>query len=178
MGAAATAGVALCLMPGIAATAASVASKRKFCRRGCMPASRGWFASKQTVHPAHVCLKEAPALRRNVMIDLRTGVRPAAKTAETKEIKMAELLRRSLSTAFFAAAVFCACTAHAKDYIKGGRAQERGYSEAVVTEGGKFVWLAGQTATVDDAGKSLAGDFDGQVRQLFKNLGRPLGKAG
>ena len=66
----------------------------------------------------------------------------------------------------------------AKDYLKGDRPQQRGYSEAVITEGGRTVWLAGQTATVDDAGKSLAGDFEGQVRQLFKNLDRTLQKAG
>jgi enamine deaminase RidA (YjgF/YER057c/UK114 family) len=66
----------------------------------------------------------------------------------------------------------------ARDYLKGERPQQRGYSEAVITEGGKTVWLAGQTATVDDAGKSLASDFDGQVRQLFKNLDRTLQKAG
>ena len=67
---------------------------------------------------------------------------------------------------------------HAKDYLKGDRPQQRGYSEAVITEGGKIVWLAGQTATVDDAGKSLAGDLEGQVRQVFKNLDRTLQKAG
>jgi 2-iminobutanoate/2-iminopropanoate deaminase len=66
----------------------------------------------------------------------------------------------------------------AKDYLKGERPQQRGYSEAVITEGGRTVWLAGQTATVDDAGKSLASDFDGQARQLFKNLDRTLQKAG
>src|SRR6202047_4658090 len=65
-----------------------------------------------------------------------------------------------------------------KDCSKGERPQQRGYSLAVITEGGKIVWLAGQTATVDDAGKSLAGDFEGQVRQLFKNLDRTLQKAG
>ena len=41
-----------------------------------------------------------------------------------------------------------------------------------------MVWLAGQIATVDDAGKSLASDFDGQVRQIFKNLDRTLQKTG
>ena len=65
-----------------------------------------------------------------------------------------------------------------KEYLKGDRPQQRGYSEAVITEGGRIVWLAGQTATVDDNGKSLASDFDGQVRQLFKNLDRTLQKAG
>jgi enamine deaminase RidA (YjgF/YER057c/UK114 family) len=66
----------------------------------------------------------------------------------------------------------------AKEYLKGERPQQRGYSEAVITEGGRTVWLAGQTATVDDAGKSLAGDFEAQARQVFKNLDRTLQKAG
>jgi enamine deaminase RidA (YjgF/YER057c/UK114 family) len=66
----------------------------------------------------------------------------------------------------------------AKDYLKGERPQQRGYSEAVITEGGRTVWLAGQTATTDDSGKSLAGDFEGQARQIFKNLNRTLEKAG
>jgi enamine deaminase RidA (YjgF/YER057c/UK114 family) len=35
-----------------------------------------------------------------------------------------------------------------------------------------------QLATVDDNGRSLANDLDGQVRQLFKNLDRTLQKAG
>ena len=67
---------------------------------------------------------------------------------------------------------------HAQSYIKGERPQQRGYSLAVITEGGKTVWLGGQIATVDDAGKSLAGDFDGQVRQIFKLLDATLQKAG
>src|ERR1700724_4312791 len=68
--------------------------------------------------------------------------------------------------------------AESKEYLKGDRPQQRGYSEAVITEGGRTVWLAGQTATLDDNGKSLATDFDGQVRQLFKNLDRTLQKEG
>lgn len=83
-----------------------------------------------------------------------------------------------LATGVLAAVTGFACAADGKDYLTDTRAQERGYSEAVITEGGKMVWLAGQTATVDDAGKSLAGDFDGQVRQLFRNLDRTLQKAG
>ena len=69
-------------------------------------------------------------------------------------------------------------TLHAKDFIKGERPQQRGYSLAVITEGGKTVWLAGQTATTDDSGKSLAGDFEAQVRQVFKLLNATLEKAG
>lgn len=69
-------------------------------------------------------------------------------------------------------------TLQAKDFVKAARPQQRGYSLAVITEGGKIVWLAGQTATVDDSGKSLAGDFEGQVRQIFKLLNATLEKAG
>ena len=69
-------------------------------------------------------------------------------------------------------------TVHAQQYVKGERPQQRGYSSAVITEGGKIVWLAGQIATVDDAGKSLAGDFEGQVRQIFKLLNATLQRAG
>jgi len=68
--------------------------------------------------------------------------------------------------------------ADSRGYLKGDRPQQRGYSQAVITEGGRMVWLAGQTATVDDNGRSLASDLEGQVRQLFKNLDRTLRKAG
>src|SRR5919109_4120839 len=66
----------------------------------------------------------------------------------------------------------------AKDSIKGERPQTRGYSLAVITEGGKMVWLGGQLAVADDNGRSLAGDFDGQVRQVFRLIDRTLQKAG
>jgi 2-iminobutanoate/2-iminopropanoate deaminase len=76
------------------------------------------------------------------------------------------------------ALVGLAGAADSKDYLKGDRPQQRGYSQAVITEGGRIVWLAGQTATLDDNGKSLAGDLEGQVRQLFRNLDRTLQQAG
>ena len=86
--------------------------------------------------------------------------------------------RTSISVAALTGLLAFSPVGQAKDYLKGERPQQRGYSEAVITEGGRTVWLAGQTATVDDAGKSLAGDLEGQVRQLFKNLDRTLQKAG
>ena len=62
--------------------------------------------------------------------------------------------------------------------VKNPRAQARGYSQAVVTEGGRLVWLAGQVAGEDSSGRSLAADFDGQVREVFAGLGRTLEEAG
>src|SRR5262245_40326294 len=81
---------------------------------------------------------------------------------------------------FMAAVLLCGLTMPlgAKDFIKGERPQQRGYSQAVITDVGKIVWLAGVLAVVDDSGKSLAGDLDGQVRQIFKLLNATLEKAG
>ncbi len=67
---------------------------------------------------------------------------------------------------------------YGQQYIKGERPQQRGYSLAVITEGGKTVWLGGQIAVADDSGKSLAGDLEGQVRQIYKLLNATLAKAG
>jgi 2-iminobutanoate/2-iminopropanoate deaminase len=52
------------------------------------------------------------------------------------------------------------------------------YSPAVITEGGKTVWLAGHVGFVDDSGASLAGNFDAQTRQAFKNIEKTLACAG
>jgi enamine deaminase RidA (YjgF/YER057c/UK114 family) len=65
-----------------------------------------------------------------------------------------------------------------KSFVRGARAQTRAYSPAVIVEGGKTIWLAGHTGASDDAGKSLAGDFDAQVRQTFRNIEKTLGEAG
>ena len=65
-----------------------------------------------------------------------------------------------------------------RNYLKRDAAQARGYSQAVVTSGGRIVWLAGQVAAEDAAGHSLADDFDGQVREVFARLGRTLAEAG
>ena len=62
--------------------------------------------------------------------------------------------------------------------LKRETAQARGYSQAVVTTGGRTIWLAGQVAVEDAAGRSLVGDFDGQVREVFARLGRTLEEAG
>jgi 2-iminobutanoate/2-iminopropanoate deaminase len=65
-----------------------------------------------------------------------------------------------------------------RSHVKRETAQARAYSQAVITEGGRTIWLAGQVAVEDGAGRSLAGDFDGQVRKIFARLGRTLEEAG
>jgi len=59
------------------------------------------------------------------------------------------------------------------DFQKG-----RAFSPAVVTEGGRVVWLAGQTATTDLDGKDISGKFDEQARTIFALMSRTLERAG
>ena len=66
-----------------------------------------------------------------------------------------------------------------RKFVKTDFAQNNAYSQAVITSGGRTIWLAGQAAPqTDAAGKSLAGDFDGQVRAIFAALGKTLEGAG
>jgi 2-iminobutanoate/2-iminopropanoate deaminase len=66
----------------------------------------------------------------------------------------------------------------ARDYLKQERAQSRGFSPGVVTEGGKIVWVSGQTGLVDEQGKSMAGDFEGQSRVIFRAIDAVVKRAG
>ena len=63
-------------------------------------------------------------------------------------------------------------------FIKRDAPERSGYSPAVITEGGKTIWLAGMTGAVDSSGKSLAGDFDAQVRTTFAIIEQTLKEAG
>jgi 2-iminobutanoate/2-iminopropanoate deaminase len=66
-----------------------------------------------------------------------------------------------------------------KSFIRGTWQQQRAYSPAVITQDAdKIIWLAGQGGHVDDDGKSLAGNFDAQCRQTFRNLEKTLAEAG
>jgi enamine deaminase RidA (YjgF/YER057c/UK114 family) len=56
-------------------------------------------------------------------------------------------------------------------YAPDARAQERAFSRAVVTEGGKVVWLGGQTG-------SPTSSFDDQVREIFDALDKTIKAVG
>jgi 2-iminobutanoate/2-iminopropanoate deaminase len=70
-------------------------------------------------------------------------------------------------------AVVCAGAAHAAKecYSPDARSKERAFSRAVITEGGKTIWLAGQTS---DAKLS----FEAQVRDVFASLDKTIKGAG
>ena len=60
----------------------------------------------------------------------------------------------------------------AKDcYAPDALAQQRAFSRAVTTEGGKTIWLGGQTGSPEK-------NFDGQVREIFAELDKTIKAAG
>jgi enamine deaminase RidA (YjgF/YER057c/UK114 family) len=65
------------------------------------------------------------------------------------------------------------------EYLQGSDMQKaRAYSPAVITEGGRIVWLAGQTATVDGEGRDITGNFEAQTRRVFALMDQTLRRAG
>src|SRR5213080_5194859 len=54
----------------------------------------------------------------------------------------------------------------------------RAFSPGVITEGGKIVWVAGQTATRDSQGADIANNFEAQVKQVFSQIDQVLKRAG
>ena len=65
-----------------------------------------------------------------------------------------------------------------KDFVRGTWQKTRAFSPAVITQGaGRTIWLAGHTGAKDDTGKALAGDFDAQCRQTFRNIEKTLAEA-
>lgn len=72
-----------------------------------------------------------------------------------------------------------AAPAVSAEYLEGtARQQSRAYSPAVITKGGSTVWLAGQMGLTDEDGHSLAGNFEGQVREIFRQFDITLKRAG
>lgn len=65
-----------------------------------------------------------------------------------------------------------------REYFKGDWQSGYSFSPCVKTSGGDVVWAAGHGAWVDENGKSLAGDFEGQTRATFRMLEATLERAG
>jgi 2-iminobutanoate/2-iminopropanoate deaminase len=85
-----------------------------------------------------------------------------------------------VSWAAAAAVVFgLTSAAGAAEYMEKTDFQKsRAFSPAVITEGGRIVWMAGQTATRDEEGNDISGNFEAQARTIFSLMDKTLKKAG
>jgi enamine deaminase RidA (YjgF/YER057c/UK114 family) len=77
-----------------------------------------------------------------------------------------------IKTLTLLAAAICSSSTFAKEcYAPDARSQERAFSRAVTTEGGRTVWLGGQTG-------APTSDFEGQVREIFGSLDKTIEAVG
>lgn len=78
-----------------------------------------------------------------------------------------------------AALAFVVSPVQAAEYMQKTPFQlSRAFSPGVITQGGKTVWVAGQTATQDSAGKDISNNFEAQVHQTFAQVDAVLKNAG
>ena len=85
----------------------------------------------------------------------------------------------ALCTLAFAALVSAPFAAVAAEYMEKTPFQlSRAFSPGVITNGGKIVWVAGQTATADNNGKDIANNFEAQVKQVVSQIDQVLKRAG
>ncbi len=64
-------------------------------------------------------------------------------------------------------------------HLEGSEFQRsRAFSPAVITEGGKTIWLAGQTTTTDLEGRDISGQFEAQARTCFALIDKTLVRCG
>jgi 2-iminobutanoate/2-iminopropanoate deaminase len=90
-------------------------------------------------------------------------------------------MEEAMRFAMIAAAVVLglASAAGAAEYMEKTDFQKsRAFSPGVITQGGRIVWMAGQTATRDEAGNDISGNFEAQVRTIFSLMDKTLHKAG
>ncbi len=85
----------------------------------------------------------------------------------------------TLSRILLAAMASLSVAATAAEYMEKTPFQlSRAFSPGVVTDGGKIVWVAGQTATRDNDGKDIANNFEAQVKQVFSQIDQIMRRAG
>jgi 2-iminobutanoate/2-iminopropanoate deaminase len=85
----------------------------------------------------------------------------------------------TIRKALLAAAVALPLAASAAEYMEKTPFQlSRAFSPGVITDGGKIVWVAGQTATRDNDNRDIANNFEAQVKQVFSQIDQILKRAG
>ena len=85
----------------------------------------------------------------------------------------------TIRKALLIAAVALPLAASAAEYMEKTPFQlSRAFSPGVVTEGGKTVWVAGQTATRDNDNRDIANNFEAQVKQVFSQIDQIMKRAG
>src|SRR6266704_3458814 len=118
----------------------------------------------------------APGLACHGLFGLALTSRPSrrlrsAKAAHRDPFPLGGTTMTRTFSMLFLAAVSLPIAATAAEYLEKTSFQlSRAFSPGVVTEGGKIVWVAGQTATRDNDGRDISNNFEAQVKQVFSQI--------
>src|SRR5205807_680123 len=77
-----------------------------------------------------------------------------------------------------AVAMFAGHAGGAEYLEKNDLQKARAFSPAVITEGGRTVYMAGQTTLADENGSNIAGNFEAQARTIFRLMDKTLQRGG
>ena len=86
-------------------------------------------------------------------------------------MSLAKLSKSVLVPVSFAATLGMTAGDAKECYAPDTRAQERAFSRAVTTEGGKVIWLGGHTGSPNQ-------NFEGQTREIFEALDKTIKAVG
>jgi 2-iminobutanoate/2-iminopropanoate deaminase len=105
------------------------------------------------------------------MLEVTAPPMRASKPMEGNEMAGTSIVSAIILGATMAVAAGSTAVAAKECYAPDARSQERAFSRAVVTEGGKTVWLGGQTGSPDL-------NFEGQAREAFSELDKSIKAVG
>ncbi len=85
-------------------------------------------------------------------------------------------MKKNASFAIAATLLLASSVVHSAEYREAATdyGKAKGFGRAVVTQGGKTVWLAGQTALVDLNGKDISYNFEAQMNTILAQIDRTL----
>ena len=87
--------------------------------------------------------------------------------------------RPAILSAVVAAALALPLAAAAAEYMEKTPFQlSRAFSPGVITEGGRTVWVAGQTATRDSENRDISNNFEAQTKQVVSQIDQIMKRAG
>src|SRR5256886_6824262 len=118
--------------------------------------------------------------RRSVWVSVSLAPRRRSSLAANHlQLVPGRTMNLTIRKALLAAAVALPLAASAAEYMEKTPFQlSRAFSPGVVTDGGKIVWVAGQTASRDNEGQDIANNFEAQAKQGFSQIDQVMKPAG
>src|SRR6266853_933332 len=149
---------------------------------GCASVTRPCYSLRKIAVNAALRRQRRACLSRPVWVSVDLTAPPATPVREgrtSKSIFVRGTNMTRMPSMLLLAAISLPTAATAAEYMEKTPFQlSRAFSPGVVTDGGKIVWVAGQTATRDNEGRDISNNFEAQVKQVFSQMDQIMKRAG